>query len=366
MKTITLLDVANAAKVSKTTAANVFSRPERVRPALRDRVEAAARELGYAGPDPRGRMLSSGKVNAIGVVPVGNFGITLFFTHEYEMGFLGGVANVCEERGIGLTLVSGRKDHWTVNDAIVDGLIFEAPEQIPVLQPGRRRRMPIVAHSDIPVPGVSTLGVDSRRGSYEITRHLLRLGHRRFLIACAMNDFRAPTFHPPTGSPRKFLAAGSSALQRMAGISDALEEYGLHFDDMPVIEACGTPEEEAAFGNGAAMALDMALDVTAIIGLMDGIALSIVRHARQHGLSIPKDLSIVGFDDVPGAAHSDPPLTTMHHSAFDNGKRAAQMLFEEGPPQHIVMPVKLVVRGSTAPPPRKRKAKAPSGAAVER
>ena len=109
-RTVTLLEVAKAANVSKTTVSNVFSRPERVRPVLRERVEAAARELGYAGPDPKGRMLSSGKVNAIGVVPVGNFGITLFFTHEYNNAFLAGVAQTCEERGVGLSLVSGRQE----------------------------------------------------------------------------------------------------------------------------------------------------------------------------------------------------------------------------------------------------------------
>src|SRR3954452_24301641 len=105
-RAVTLLDVARAANVSKTTVSNVFSWPERVRPALRERVEAVARELHYSGPDPKGRMLSSGKVNAIGVVPIGNFGITLFFTHEYENAFLAGVAHICEERGVGLSLVS--------------------------------------------------------------------------------------------------------------------------------------------------------------------------------------------------------------------------------------------------------------------
>ena len=110
-RVVTLLDVARAANVSKTTVSNVFSWPERVRPALRERVKAAARELGYAGPDPKGRMLSSGKVKAIGVVPVGDFAIILFFTHEYDNAFLVGIAQTCEERGVGLSLVSGERTH---------------------------------------------------------------------------------------------------------------------------------------------------------------------------------------------------------------------------------------------------------------
>ncbi len=354
---VTLLDVARAAKVSKTTASNVFSFPDRVRPVLRDRVRAAALELGYAGPDPRGRVLSSGRVNAIGVVPVGNFGITLFFTHEYQLAFLGGVARTCEERGVGLLLVSGRPDQWGVQDALVDGLILESAQQLELLGSARRRR-PVVIAYNASLPGVSAVGVENRKGARDITRHLLELGHRRFLISSVMDQFRPPVFHAATGAPRRFAAAGPTMQDRIAGIGEALAEYGLKFDDMPVMEACGTPEEEAAFGNGAAMALDMALDVTAIIGLTDGIALSLIRHAKLRGLSIPRDLSITGFDDVSGAALSDPPLTTMHQSGFENGRLAAALLLDGGPAQHIVQPVKLVVRGSTAPPRRiRRKAK---------
>ncbi len=118
---------------------------------------------------------------------------------------------------------------------------------------------------------------------------------------------------------------------------------------MPVMQACGTPEEEAAFGNGPGMALDMAPEATAIIGLNDGVALSMIEQAKKRGLSVPRDLSVVGFDDVAGAARSEPPLTTVHHSAFENGRLAAQMLLDGGPPRHVVLPVKLIVRASTAP-----------------
>ena len=70
-------------------------------------------------------------------------------------------------------------------------------------------------------------------------------------------------------------------VERMAGVADALAEFGLSLDDMPVMEACGTPEEEAAFGNGAGMALDMAPEATAVIGLADGVALSISSRPRN-------------------------------------------------------------------------------------
>ena len=142
--------------------------------------------------------------------------------------------------------------------------------------------------------------------------------------------------------------------ERMAGVAEALAEFGMSLDDMPIMEACGTPEEEEAFGNGAAMALDMAPEATAVIALSDGVALSIIERAKKRGLLVPRDLSVVGFDDIASAALSDPPLTTVSHSAFENGRLSARLLLDGGPPQQVVLPVELVVRGSTAAPRRQR------------
>jgi DNA-binding LacI/PurR family transcriptional regulator len=145
-KPVRLSDVARAAGVSKATASNVFSWPERVRPELRERVATAALSLGYAGPDPKGRLLSSGKANAIGVVTPGTFGISNGFRHPYMRDFLAGVADVCEERGAGLSLVSGIDDQkaWGIRNALVDGFILSRIEEIELIEPAVRRRLPFV------------------------------------------------------------------------------------------------------------------------------------------------------------------------------------------------------------------------------
>ena len=125
-KSVTLLDVAKAANVSKSTVANAFNRPKLLRPQLLARIEAAAAELGYAGPNPQGRVLSLGQVNAIGLVPFGRFGVSQFFKTPFQRDFLAGVAQACEERGVGLSLVSARDDQdaWGIRSALVDGFIF--------------------------------------------------------------------------------------------------------------------------------------------------------------------------------------------------------------------------------------------------
>src|ERR1700755_1055988 len=119
-KTVTLLDVAKAANVSKSTVANVFNRPKRVRAEVVTRVKAAARELGYAGPDPKGRLLSNGRVNAIGIVPPADAGYSWVFRNFYMSELLHGVANACEPRGVALTLLiaKDRTGSWQMQNAV--------------------------------------------------------------------------------------------------------------------------------------------------------------------------------------------------------------------------------------------------------
>ncbi len=353
-KTLTLLDVARAAQVSKSTVANAFSRPNLVRAELLARIKSTARELGYDGPDPKGRMLSLGKVNAIGVLPFGRFGISQFFwNHPYQRDFLAGVAKACEERGVGLSLVSGRDDQeaWGIRNALVDGFIFTGVEQLNRLPAGRRHRLPFVV-MDLSLPDIKSVSTENRDGARQVTRHLLALGHRRFAIASPVYSLRPPVFHAPSGGERRLVDSGPPLMEKIAGVADALAEAGMSIHDVPIAEACGTPEEELAFGSGVAMLLEKAPEATAVIALTDNVALTVLNQARRRGLDVPRDLSVVGFDDVPEAALSEPSLTTVHVSAIENGRAAVALLLEDGPPRQVRTRVHLVVRDSTAPPRR--------------
>ena len=98
------------------------------------------------------------------------------------------------------------------------------------------------------------------------------------------------------------------------------------------------------------MLLDNAPEATAVIALGDTQELAVLSEARRRGIIVPRDLSVVGFDDPPEAARTDPPLTTIVQPTIEKGRVAARILFEGGPPRQVVLPVKLVVRSSTAPP----------------
>ena len=103
-----LIDVAKAAGVSRSTASNVFNNPERVRPKLRQRVEAAAREFGFHGPDPKGRLLRGGKFNAIAVMPPSEWGVVDSLRNPVYDRYLLGVGEVCDEVGANLVIVPDR------------------------------------------------------------------------------------------------------------------------------------------------------------------------------------------------------------------------------------------------------------------
>ena len=158
-----LADVARAAEVSVATASNVFAHPERVRPAMRERVEAAARALGYLGPDPTARLMRAGKVNAIGVIPPGNWGVHDTLRNPVYQQFLLGVAQACDEAGVNL-LVSSDLHRPGAASAVVDGFIFARVEHMGDIEPARLRRLPFVVLDSDPGPEVNSVRVDARGG----------------------------------------------------------------------------------------------------------------------------------------------------------------------------------------------------------
>lgn len=350
---VTLLEVAAAARVSKSTVANVFNHPERVRPEVRSRVEEVARQLGFSGPDPRGRLLSSGKANVIGVVPSGE-GITWVFDDPYMRRFLAAVAEECQPRHTAIQLIDGYGEAGaeTIRRTIVDGLILHTAGQVGAVDPALRSRMPIVVMDRTEDRDVGSVSIDDRGGARALARHLLGLGHRRFMVTALGRSYVAPIFHRATGEARRLISTYEVDEQRLAGVGDALAEAGLSLDDMPIVEACGSSEETRLYGAAAGLVLDELDGATAIIVLGGELAVGLVAEARRRGIAVPSQLSIAGFDDPPEAARTDPPLTAVAAPVAETARLATRMLFSDGPPQHVELPVELRVRGSTGPAPR--------------
>jgi DNA-binding LacI/PurR family transcriptional regulator len=340
-----LIDVARAAGVSRSTASNVFNQPEVVRPKLREQVEAAARELGYLGPDPKGRLLRAGRFNALGVKPPSEWGVVDALRNPVFDLFLFGVGEICDERGANLVIMPDRPGNHSIRTALVDGFIFGRVEHLAEIESARLRRLPFAVVDFDPGPSASAVRVDARTGCYAAARHLTELGHRRFGILSFLRSDGPARVHP-AGQHRGPEAAGLPSDQaKFRGYADALAEAGVAIDDVPMVQA--DPWDRDA----ARMMLDAAPEATAILSMsvMQGIA--VIEEARRRGRSVPRDLSVVGYNDIPDAARCDPPLTTVDGMGVQKGRAAARMVFDGGPPRHEILQPRLIMRASTGPAP---------------
>ena len=196
------------------------------------------------------------------------------------------------------------------------------------------------------------VGIDNESAAGEAARHLVDLGHEHFGVvsfSIAAAD-RAPGI---ADSRRQRSATLRVTRARLAGYEAALEAAGLPWKEVPVYECFGSSK---AWGREAADALlSQDPSLTAILALSDQLALGVIEAAKERGLSVPEDLSVAGFDDVPEAATSRPPLTTVHQDHTKKGELAGRLLVaqlrEEETEDTDLLPARLVVRGSTGRPP---------------
>ena len=348
-KTIKLADVAKSAKVSLGTASNAFSRPELVRPELRQLIEATARKLGYYGPDPKGRLLMGGKTNAIGYIPAGEMSVATAFNSPFVRKFLSGVAEVCEERGASLVVISGaeeRKD-WAIRNALVDGFILGHAEEVSLISV-RHRKVPFVVMDLDAGPDVNSVRIEGREGARLAAQHLLKLGHRKFAIVSVLRKRGDCVWHSPGRTKLQLSASYPLDHEKLDGYGDALATAGISLNDVPILE-CYPPSPWAEAG--ARVLFERAPDATAVLVMSDKNALGVLDVARERGIKVPDDVSVIGFDDAPDAVSSSPPLTTVAQPLVEKGRLAASMIFDGVRSRHEVLPVTLIVRASTGTPP---------------
>lgn len=347
---VKLSDVAKAAGVSQGTASNVFSRPNLVREEVRDRVRATAKELGYAGPDPKGRLLRAGKVNAVGVATAEP--LSYFFEDEFARVLMQGMAEACDAAGAGLALVSTKNDErlaWNIQSALVDGFVLlciENGERLVELT--RERQLPFVALAlGKPDETVSAVGVDDYEGGRLAAEHIAGLGHRRVgILSLELDD----QHEGPADLERIGRATYSTARDRAHAYFDVFEPLGVPRETIPIYETRSTRDSvwrglEYIFGAGERP--------TAILAMSDRVGMYALEWLRAHGLRVPEDVSIIGFDGVPEAALCSPPLTTIEQPIAGIGRRAVErILAGQTAVERETLPVKLVVRGSTGKPPQ--------------
>lgn len=354
MARVTLQTIADRVGVSRMTVSNAFSRPDQLSVALRETILATAEELGYVGPDPAARALARGTTGAVGILLTNSMGTA--FRDDIATAFFSAVAEELAPTGLAVTLLPsyGSEEVIPARDVPMDGaLVYACPDGAPALDWLIRRRLPLVFVDRQPTPGASSVTLDERAGGRVGAEHLVGLGHRNVGLLTV-------SFEGPHGVVADSAAAGGDfvAHERVVAWVEVVRRSG---GRVTMVQVRENSEQDAY--EGAHLLLDTDDRPTGVLCFSDLMAIGVLRAAYDLGLSVPEDVSVVGFDDSRLGRRARPGLTTVRQDVAAKGKAAAAVLTaaiarqREGStaePEHVRLPTELIVRHSTAPPPPAR------------
>lgn len=348
---VTLADIAAELGIARSTVSNAYNRPDQLSDDLRQKILAAAARLGYAGPDPAARSLRKGVSNVIGVVYPSE--LSYAFTDPAAALFIEGIAHEVEAAGYGLLLIgtlapdAGRPP--PIGTANVDGLIVHCfAEQDPLFDLALSRKLPAVMVDNSGVTGYPHVAIDDEGGARAAAEHLLARGHTRLGVASMEMDVEV--VGGIVGRKRQEEIGYASVRARLDGYRRAVEAAGLDWDrDVVVFEASDNRPVDGAEAASALLATRPR--PTAILAMSDQLAFGVLGYATDSGLRVPQDVAVVGFDDLPSASRTTPPLTTVHQPTVEKGKEAARLLIAqlrgEEHPGSVHLETHLVVRESS-------------------
>jgi LacI family transcriptional regulator len=328
---VTIADIAVEAGVSVPTVSRVLNGRMDVAPETRGRVEELLQRHEYR----RRGTPKTGQASLIDLV-------FNDLDSPWAVEIIRGVENVAHELGVGVVVsavhsqATAERRWWqNVQARASDGVILVASHLHPKLEAQLRRHPPtvVVDPAGVPTADLPTVGATNWAGGLSATEHLIALGHRRIAII--------------GGDPRL-----QCSRARLDGYRTALDAAGIEPDESLIYQ--GNFYHESGFAGGQRF-LELDEPPTAIFASSDQMAYGVYEAVRQRGLRIPTDVSIVGFDDLPEARWSSPPLTTVRQPLAEMGVLAARTLLrlvrgEEIETLRFELATQLVERESTAPP----------------
>jgi DNA-binding LacI/PurR family transcriptional regulator len=329
----TIRDVARKAKVSVATVSRVLNSPSRVRNPTREKVLRAMEQCNYVYNALAGS-LSARKTSMLGV-------IIPTITNPIFATVTKGIQDFAARKGYSTLL--GNTDYNEENELRlihlfqekrIDGVIFNGPwRSAPLILHMKSANLPfVITWQKIKDRDVNFVAFDNFRSAYRITDYLIGLGHRRIGMIAGKFD------------------VSERALMRWQAYRKCLLDHDLAYDPNLVLE------KGYSFSDGKeAMEhlLGLSSSPTAVFCGNDILAIGAMVQAKERGMKIPSDLSVVGFDDMEISAFYDPPLTTVAVPAYEMGRTAAKILIESilgesKTPQQYVLEANLIIRGSTA------------------
>ena len=328
----TIADVAAASGVGVGTVSRVINGAPNVREGTRTSVLKVIEQLGYR-PSHLAASLSRGTARTMAIV-------VPHLTRPSVVMRLAGALAVLDEQGYDTVVCNvdtpQQRDHHLAAltkrhraDGVMVVSLRLSRQQLESFQ---RAGVPLVTVGVL-APGVPQTITDDVMGGRLATGHLLALGHRRIGFVGGLVD-------------------SACEQARLHGYLASLTRAGIEPD--PALVSHRDFHYETGYGDGARL-LDLAAPPTAVFAASDAIALGVLETAREHGLTVPGDLSVVGFDDTYVAEWTTPPLTTVRQPLQEMGGLAFRTLMRlraGDPPEshHVEMATQLILRGSTAPP----------------
>lgn len=329
----TLQDVAKRAGVSTATVSKVLSNTPYFTEETRLKVMQAVQELGYV-PNIAARALAAGKTHIIAVVFPYVF--DTIFKDPVVLLILESIEEACNQRGYNILLSTPRLQGHTpdeqyqqlIQSGYIEGVI--ALDNVPdasVLDIVHDRHIAAVTIGYHPSPYY--VYSDDYSGGHQQMAYCLELGHRHIGIITVDADLNF------------------SIQRRHEGMRDAAAAVGVDFDRLP--QATGDFSSDSG-RRGARTLLTDHPELTALLCLNDRMAIGAMRQAQEMGRTIPDDLTVLGYDNIPTAEMVIPGLTTIDQQATKSGSEAARMLFEildNAQPESVEIPTRLVIRQSS-------------------
>ena len=332
---VTIYDIAKESGFSHSTVSRVLNGYEFVKDSTRQSILEAAERMGYVA-NLQARSLAKGRAYFIGLLVPG-----------LDNGYIGeisrGIDNALAEEDYGLMLITNpryRTEEMSHVDPVVNGLTAGLILVVPTvpssyIQSMLKQNFPhvVIDQSETSGPSGSYVDTTNWQGAYTATEYLVKLGHTRIGFITGLMSLR-------------------SAVDRLDGYKTALYDNGITVDENLIIEGDYLPENGYT---ATTQLLKLDNQPTAIMASNDFTAFSAMEASRDHGLEIPEDISIIGFDDIPQARIVHPKLTTVAQPLEKMGRVAVKLLLEhiKDPslaPKHLTLNTDLVIRNSCAPP----------------
>jgi DNA-binding LacI/PurR family transcriptional regulator len=332
----TIYDVARLAGVSTATVSRALNGTARIAPATQAAIAAAIDQLGFA-PSTIARSLVTKSTQTIAF-------LLPDITNPFYAALVSGIQDSALARDHTMLLCTTegdpeREEQYlnllrakSVDGALVDGLVLPSDRIARFVREGFAI---VCLDRDIDSRSIPLGQGDNRRGGRMAVEYLLGLGHTEIAHVTGVRDLRISE-------------------DRLEGFRDAHKNVGVVLDERSITE--GNFTEEGGY-EATRRLLDDHVPFTAVFAANDLSALGVVTALTQSGLRVPEDVSVVGFDDLRLAAYMSPPLTTVHQPAAEIARRATEILIDLTHGMKVrtmrqLLPPKLVVRASTAPPPR--------------